>query len=355
MKQRKGSCRLSLFCFFFITGWVIMTIKKPYQIEMDFTATPVDDLLKQYQLHLEVLNRSPKTIIWYSDILSRFFHFLTHNGLTKPVQEVTQQDLEKYIRYRSTAVRWPNNPAISNENKGKLSPFSIQGEVRAIKVFWSWMFSSGYIEKNTFSKFPLPTVPKTIIKTLTVDQIKALLEEIDTNTATGLRNFCIVLLLVDTGMRISEATSIEISNLNLNLCSLKTMGKGQKERIIPFFPHTRKAILKYVTYYRSELCALASPYLFPARDGNHVGVNTIQQVLRRLAHKAGFGKIKIHPHLFRHTFATMFLAKGGNALVLKDILGHESIQTTQKYVHLLPEDLQKQLWKYSPLTDVLGK
>ena len=98
-----------------------------------------------------------------------------------------------------------------------------------------------------------------------------------------------------------------------------------------------------------------SPYLFPAFDGSHVSVNSIQQAIRRLADKAGLHGIKCHPHIFRHTFATVFLAKGGSDMVLKEILGHESIQTTQKYIHLNPEDLQKQHSKYSPVDDLLGK
>jgi len=84
-------------------------------------------------------------------------------------------------------------------------------------------------------------------------------------------------------------------------------------------------------------------------------MKSIQQTIKRIANKAGPHGIKCHAHLFRHTFATMFLAKGGNAVVLKDIMGHESVQTTQKYIHFQPEDLQKQYWKYSPVEDLFGK
>ena len=104
-----------------------------------------------------------------------------------------------------------------------------------------------------------------------------------------------------------------------------------------------------------SLCKLDSSYLFPAGDGHHVAVNSIQQAIKRLAKKAGLNDIECHPHIFRHTFATMFMAKGGNGMVLKDIMGHESVQTTQKYIHFQPEDLQKQHWKYSPVEDLFGK
>jgi site-specific recombinase XerD len=313
------------------------------------------DLLKQYRLHLKVLNRSQKTITWYNEILTRFFKFLDSNYIMKPLGEISAEDLEAYIKYRNTTKRWPNNPYISEKNKGKLSPYSIQGDIRAIKAFWSWLLSNGYVEKNAFAKFPLPKVPKTVVSTLTIEQMQLLLNTIKTDNAIGFRNYCILLLLIDTGMRISEVTGIEIINLSLTQCFVKITGKGQKERIVPFSQVTRKAMLKYINNYRPEICNYNTPYLFPARDGNHVSVNTIQQAIRRLAKKVGLQDAKCHPHIFRHTFATTFLAKGGNPLILREILGHESIQTTQKYVHPQVENLQKQQWKYSPLVDVLGK
>ena len=308
-----------------------------------------DSLLIQYRLCLETSNKSPKTIKWYLDILYRFFDFLELNNLMKPVDELNKEVLEAYIIHRKTAKKWPNNPHIKEENKGGLSPYSIQGDVRAIKVFWSWLLYQGYIENNALAKFPLPKIPKTLVKTLTIEQIKLLLKIIDKYSPVGARNYCILMLLIDSGMRISEVTGIQIANLNLSKCLVKIIGKGQKERLIPFSHFTSKELINYIKHYRPDLCKLESPYLFPVSHGYHVRINTIQQAIKRLAKKAELYDIKCHPHIFRHTFATMFLAKGGNAVVLKDIMGHESVQTTQKYIHFQPEDLQKQHWKYSPV------
>jgi len=289
------------------------------------------------------------------DILYRFFDFLELNNLMKPVGELSKEALEAYIIHRKTAKRWPNNPHIKEEKKGGLSPYSIQGDVRAIKAFWSWLLYQGYIESNALAKFPLPKVPKTIIKTLTIEQIRLLLKTIDKNSPVGARNYCILMLLIDTGMRISEVTGIQITDLNLSKCLVKIIGKGQKERVIPFSHFTSKELINCIKHYRPDLCKLESPYLFPVRHGHHVRVNAIQQAIKRLAKKAKLDDIKCYPHIFRHTFATMFLAKGGNAVVLKEIMGHESVQTTQKYIHLQPEDLQKQHWKYTPVEDLFSK
>jgi len=289
------------------------------------------------------------------DILYRFFNFLELNNLMKPIDELGKEALEAYIIHRKAAKKWPNNPHIKEENKGGLSPYSIQGDVRAIKVFWSWLLYQGYIENNALAKFPLPKVPKTLIKTLTIEQIKLLLKTIDKYSPVGARNYCILMLLIDSGMRISEVTGIQIAHLNLSKGIVKIIGKGQKERLIPFSHFTSKELINYIKHYRPDLCKLESPYLFPVSHGYHVRVNTIQQAIKRLSKKAGLHDIKCYPHIFRHTFATMFLAKGGNAVVLKEIMGHESVQTTQKYIHLQPEDLQKQHWKYTPVEDLFTK
>lgn len=319
--------------------------------ESDSVQQPIKRLLTEYKLSLEAANRRPKTISGYIDILHRLSSHLEMNGLTKSVIKLGRQELEDYIRHLKNSSRWPNRPN-TGKDRGELSAITIQDHVRAIKIFWSWLFDNGYIEKNTLAKFPLPKIPKTIIKTLTIEQMQLFLKAIDKHTSVGARNFCITLLMIDNGMRISEVVAIQIVDLDLTRCRVKIIGKGQKERIVPFTKITRKELMKYIKHHREDLCSLDSPYLFPANDSGHVSIKSIQQSIKRIANKAGPHGIRCHAHLFRHTFATLFLAKGGNPMVLKDIMGHESMQTTQKYVHFLPEDLQKQHWTYSPVEDL---
>jgi len=348
---------LSLFYWAFLGATVgeVMIIAKTIVSGINPTDLSVSELLDHYRINLETSNKSPKTIKWYLDILCKYFNFLELSNLMKPVDELGKEALEVYIIHRKTAKRWPNNPHIKEENKGGLSPYSIQGDVRTIKVFWSWLLYQGYIKNNALAKYPLPKVPKTLIKTLTIEQIRLLLKTINKNSPVGARNYCMLMLLIDSGMRISEVIGIQIADLNISKCLVKIIGKGQKERVIPFSHFTSKELIKYIKHYRPDLCKLESPYLFPVSHGHHVRVNAIQQAIKRLAKKAELHDIKCYPHIFRHTFATMFLAKGGNAVVLKEIMGHESIQTTQKYIHLQPEDLQKQHWKYSPVEDLFSK
>ncbi len=140
----------------------------------------------------------------------------------------------------------------------------------------------------------------------------------------------ILLLLIDTGLRISELTCIKMADVNLTRDIFRVVGKGEKERPVPFSTRTKKELIRCIKLYRPSLCGIDSVYLFPVKDGEHISANSMQQAIRRLAQKAGMQDVKCHPHIFRHTFATMFLAKGGSSEILQLIMEHESFRTTQK-------------------------
>jgi len=124
-------------------------------------AGSLDDLMGNYSLSLKALNRSQRTIDWYLDILRKYFGFLSHSNMLKPVDQMGSQELQAYLLHLQERNRWPENKYI--ESKGKLSPFSIQGHARAIKAFWGWLFREGLIGENPLAKFPLPKVPPKII------------------------------------------------------------------------------------------------------------------------------------------------------------------------------------------------
>jgi len=312
---------------------------------------PWQTVLEDYRVSLELLNRSPKTISWYLDILNRYFSFLESNNLLKPVTELGTKESKAYLSQLKSSSKWEDKPDIKDK-KGKLSPYSIQGHVRAIKAFWGWLSREEYIKQNPLSKLPLPKVPNQLINTLTEEQIKSLFSGIDKYTPPGMKYYCILLILLDSGVRISELVNIKLSDINPDYGSILVTGKGQKQRIVPVSKTTRKEIVRYLNQSRPQICPIDSSYLFPNSNGEHISINSVQQFLRRLAAKTGLGDIKVSPHIFRHTSATVSLTKGANVLVLKDILGHASLLTTQRYVHLMPQDLQKQHAVFSPVENL---
>jgi len=309
-------------------------------------------LLDIYASSLQAANKSVRTINWYLEILLRFFSFLESQRLLKPVHELGTEELRAYTVHLQNTTKWSNRKYIK-EAKGRLSPYSIQGHVRAIKAFFSWLEREEYIEQNLMVKFPLPKVPQYIVKILTIDQIKKLLSILDRHTALGMKYYTMLLLLLDTGMRVSELVQIELDDIDLVHGYIKIMGKGQKERIVPFCKHTRRELLHYIEYFRPYLGPRDCVYLFPQRDGNCVSISSVQQFIRRLAAKAGLHGMKCSPHIFRHTFASQSIANEANVFTLKNIMGHASLQTTLKYTHMGASDLKAQHAKFSPVSNII--
>lgn len=314
---------------------------------------PFSQLLNDYRLSLEAANRSPKTISWYAEILQRYSEFLESAGLLKPIDELGREELRAYVVHLQNTTRWSSNPHI-RAPQGKLSAYSIQGHVRAIKAFFSWLKTEEYIDHNSLDKFPLPKVPQNAVKTLTPEQITTLLSSVDRHSAVGAKYYCILLLLLDTGMRISELVSITMEDLDLSQSVIRVLGKGQKWRIVPFCKETRKELVRYINHSRTTLGPQDSGYLFHIQCGDHISVGSVQQFIRRLVVRAGLDGVKCSPHTFRHTFATQSIANEANLYVLKDIMGHSSLQTTQKYIHLQASDLKAQHAKFSPVANLKG-
>jgi len=311
------------------------------------------DMLDYYQQSLEAGNRSSKTISWYREILERFFNFLGSSGQLKPLSQLGKKELEAYILYLHQATKWPNMKYGKASLSHHLSPFTIQGHVRAIKAFWGWLYGEGFISENPLAKSPLPKVPKNIVKTLSKEDISKLLNEVDRQTPLGFKYYCVLLILLDTGLRVSELAGIKMGDISISEGLIKITGKGQKERMVPFCKTTRKVITKYTSQFRQSLCPQESPYLFAKRDGDNVTIGSIQQYIRRLAGKAGLQGIKCSPHIFRHTFATQAVANEAHPFVLKEIMGHESLQTTLKYTNLTASEIKKQHSKFSPVAGLI--
>ncbi|MGD9118536.1 MAG: tyrosine-type recombinase/integrase, partial [Dehalococcoidia bacterium] len=203
-----------------------------------------NDILAQYRLSLEAANRSPRTIEWYFQILRSFFHFLKERRYTTDINQISRGEVRAYIKYLQEAERWANKPK-NGKDRGNMSSYSIQGHIRAIKAFFGWLAGDGIIESNPLAKFPLPKVPQYVIKTLTPEQINQLLSAIDKTTPLGFKYYCIILLLVDTGMRISELVNIKINDLDIQQGTVTILGKGQKQRVVPLTRFTIRELLRY--------------------------------------------------------------------------------------------------------------
>jgi site-specific recombinase XerD len=175
---------------------------------------------------------------------------------------------------------------------------------------------------------------------------------IDKKSPTGLRDWTIILTLLDTGIRVTELTDLNLENVSLLQRSLKISGKGNKERTVPIGISVQRAIAKYINKYRPHPTYPLSDNLFLTKYGMPLTPNRIQSIIEGYSQKAGITGVRASPHTFRHTFAISYLRNGGDVFTLQRILGHETLDMVRNYIYLAQYDLQKTHLRCSPVDNL---
>ena len=158
-------------------------------------------LIESYALCLSTEGKSTKTIVWYIANLIRFAKFLSNNHLPESVTDIGKQEARQFISHLQTEVtRWEGNSSIHDD--GRLSAYSVQGYARTIKAFWTWLADEGYITRNPMTSLKLPNTPRKVISTFSQEQVQKTLSAIDKKSSHGFRNYTMILLLLDTGIRL---------------------------------------------------------------------------------------------------------------------------------------------------------
>jgi len=308
-------------------------------------------LIESYALCLSTEGKSPRTIEWYATNLKRFARFLSDNNLSESVTEIGTGEARRFISHLQTEVkRWENHASIKDDKR--LSAFSVQGYARTVKAFWSWLQDEGYISCNTMASLKLPKTPKKIISTFSQEQIQQMLGSIDRTTKRGFRDVTIVLLFLDTGIRLSELADLQIDGIDFLRSCLIVNGKGDKERIVPFGSQVRRYLRRYIIHIRPEPDCPHVSQLFLTDDGFPLKPRSVQSLILRLGRKAGISGIRCSPHSFRHSFARQYLMQGGDIFSLQRILGHSSLEVVKMYINLASSDLLQQHRKYSPVDNM---
>ena len=315
--------------------------------------TPSFDALIQNQgICLSTEGRSQNTIDWYASNLRRFLKFLRDRKLPDEVQDIGVAEARSFIFYLQNEVtRWESS--LYTREKKRLSPFSVQGYARTIKAFWSWLAAEGYISNNPMEKMKIPRVPQKVIATFTPEQIKKMVVCLDLNKTSEFRNYTIILLFLDTGIRISELTNIKLENVDFKQSCLLVRGKGNKERIVPFGTQVRRILWRYISSYRVEPQSSEDAFLLLTNSGKPLRRNAVRLMLMRLGIKAGISGVRCSAHTFRHTFAKQYLMQGGDIFSLQRILGHSSLEMVKVYVNLASSDVAQQHRKFSPVDNVV--
>lgn len=232
--------------------------------------------------------------------------------------------------------------------KGKpMSSHTIYNRVNALRSFFSWLHLQRYTQEQGLQNLKQPKTSKLIIEPLSKEKIESLLLRINPNAAMGARNKAMVSLMLDTGLRLSEVAGLLSDDVHIEAQYLKVMGKGSKERMVSFGSSCQRSLLHYFHHFRVDDANGECEAFFLTIDGNAMTPRAITSVITRLANSSGVRRL--HPHLLRHTYATMFLLHGGDVFLLKQNLGHTTLAMVQNYLHIAAQTAAVRSQGFSPL------
>jgi len=313
--------------------------------------TSLNNLLETYQIQARTEGKSPNTIRIYTTALTILQRFLKRKGYSTDVSTIGQEEIREFISYLQNTRAFMEHPFTGPQKKG-LTGHTINCYLRAIRAFWSWLEAEEFIETNPFDRVKVPKAPKKVVIPFSEDQIRDIFNVIDTKSPIGFRDASIIQTLLDTGIRVTELTSLKLKHVNLAQRCLKIHGKGNKERIVPVGVTVQKALAKYINKHRPNPMYPLSDNLFLTRDGMPLTPNRIQSIIETYANRTGIQGVRSSPHTFRHTFAVSYLRNGGDVFTLQRILGHETLDMVRNYVTLAQSDLQKAHLRCSPVDNL---
>ena len=308
----------------------------------------LENAIQQFLVDQELKGNTEKTINFYDNCLRYYKDFA---GSNINVKDITIGNLNEYLLMLKKRPMLENHPYKPKQDR-PIDNVSIQTYIRAVRSLLGWLYREGYIETNLQEKYKLPKATKKVVEILSDEEIELLMKTMKTTTEMGLRNSCIVALMLDCGLRRNEALSLDVNNVHISQGILKVAGKGQKERIVPMGVYTKKLLLKYISSYRSKP-EFDTNKLFLSKDYSEMSENAIKQLFTRLRKRTNIDRL--HPHILRHTFATKYLMNGGDIFSLQQILGHTDLSMVRKYSHLASAYIVNNHKAFSPLDNLYKK
>ena len=234
-------------------------------------------------------------------------------------------------------------------NELGMSPFTQARVLSGIKAFYKFLILEDLIQTNPAEVLEAPKLARKLPDILTISEIELLFNTIDHSTPEGTRNRAILEVLYSSGLRVSELTNFKLSHIFRDIGFIKILGKGDKERFVPIGSLALKYTDIYIHEVRNHLKIKKGQedFVFLNRRGTSLSRVFIFMLIKELVAKAGIQK-KISPHTFRHSFATHLIEGGADLRVVQEMLGHESITTTEIYTHLDRDYLKQTIKMYHP-------
>jgi site-specific recombinase XerD len=306
----------------------------------------ISELIRSFELSNRAASKSPRTVKWYDELLNCYVVFLETEHQRHDLTMFTKEMAREYIIYLQHKKKYSGHPYTPTQSE-VLSPKTVQAHARALKAFSTWLYDEGYTEGNRLQALRLPKAPIKRIQPLSPQEIQTITAAIDKSSPKGQRDYLIVAMMLDSGLRLSGSCGITLDDVNLSQGSIRVVEKGAKERAVPIGRFVTGLLIHYIDEVRPKLNSKGSEYLFLSKDGNQMTANAIKLMFSRLAKKSGI--IRLHAHLCRHTFAINYLLNGGDIFSLKEILGHSTLEMVNHYLHFTQAQISNQHRKYSPM------
>ena len=290
---------------------------------------------KGYENYLKLeKSLSPNSVAAYINDISKLIGFLDKNYNKVGPLKVKLDHLKDFIAWL---------------NKREISPRTQARTISGIKSFYKYLLIEGKLSSDPTALLESPKIGRKLPDILSMEEIDNLIDAVDLSKAEGQRNKAMLETLYSCGLRVSELVGLKITNLFFEQGFIKVEGKAGKERLVPVSGRAVDEVGKYMTEYRKKLNVAkdSENILFLNRRGRKLSRVMIFTIIKNLAEKIGLGK-SISPHTFRHSFATHLINGGADLRAVQEMLGHESILTTEIYTHLDREYLKSTIQQFHP-------
>jgi integrase/recombinase XerD len=291
-----------------------------------------EEALELFLKDCSIRNLRDHTLKYYSNELRAFLNVLKKQGLDLKPNEVTIAHIK-------------GNVILFMKDQQSLKTVTINTRLRAIRSFFNFLHSNKHIKNNPVETVKLLKDRKQVVETFTRDELKKLLKQPDLHTFTGVRNYTIMLLFLETGVRANEFVNIHVSDIQENSIRIRN-SKTYMERFVPIQRQMKDQLRKWLAI-RGQC---DHDFLFINIDGKPLAKRTVQQCVAQYGDKIG---VNSKCHKFRHTFARMCVENGANVFELQRIMGHTTLEMTKQYVNLFSNEIIEGHRQFSPLKSIL--
>ena len=295
--------------------------------------------IRGYQNYLQIeKSLSKNTVDGYCRDIKKLNNFFNGNDDKKKIEEVNYQDFQKYLSYL---------------NDLKINARSQSRVISSMRSFFKFLILEKIIKENPTELLENPKTGKKLPEFLTIEEIELLVNQIDRSKKEGERNLAIIEVLYGCGLRVTELIELKISEIYWEEGFVRIIGKGNKERLVPLGKIASKHLKIYLNEIRvhQKVKDLFVDHVFINKNGSKISRVMIFKIVKKLTEKAGIQK-NISPHSLRHSFATHLVQGGADLRSVQEMLGHQSITTTEIYTHLDKNYLKQAILDHHPLEKI---